>query len=930
MLNQKLILFFFFCIFFNAFLFSALTHHYSFNEGDGDITASEENSPANDASLFGDYHWTKSINASGSLCFKQTGYARIEGYLQTTDFTVCALVMKNDTSKLSTIVSRRTGGDYWFFYIHGPNLIARIWDTSHTAHQVSAGKIETDVWYHVAMRQEDKTLSIFINGVKVNSIDTVNLLKTAGSDLTTRYLTIGSLTIDGNYSFDGNIDDVRIYNSAIDDSEIKSLAANVLNFKSNKRLTKPVANQDISSESSREEKDYTVALADPWALKNKTVTTKTNYKNKLDIRVTAFKKEHIIKVIEIQNTSSQLMDYRIVPCSLILNNFKKTLDGSAMISLHKVVNIGVNNIPTPDALPELRNEDTVTVAPNSKAFIWLNIYTADFDSGSWYGGLEIIPTTSQANYRFIPIDINILPAAIPDNPKPYAFGWANPLMHPFKKYSAEVVIKDFNDYFISGHVIPYEIFNLRSLEFDSSGKLINLPELKKLDEYIDKFGGTNQIYVITPRTREWPKELSGINFNNSIARGNFEKVVKYIRTFFQKKGVGVKNFAWYAADEPDHDKKVEDVIVFGKLMLEVDPEQQLFVTVYSKVTPESLKKINPYVNIWVPKLNMSSEQREIMKNGRKDARFFSYMVLPRSVHPYNEVRSMGVSAFNLGYEGLGIWCYGSLETFYGLSTWHDMETGQVKYSLSYSGSDLPVSSVRKEAWRQAIQDYRYLNWIKNLSKTTKDRTLINESERLIYEMCNNWEKTTTFLDDKLEEARALTLRLLISRNELSPNDSNFELESLASAILLTGNSMHTAWPILKDFSVSSEPPFKDEKEAKKMTDQLVGSVLYRASFRGPSEIVYDFKKNFVGRCLLIYYKEDSPKPELEILCSDNLTKGEWSLCNKVDENWTKINKTDNGAFILNLDRKVGRYFKLKFRGENIQIDEIQILGEETK
>jgi hypothetical protein len=105
--------------------------------------------------------------------------------------------------------------------------------------------------------------------------------------------------------------------------------------------------------------------------------------------------------------------------------------------------------------------------------------------------------------------------------------------------------------------------------------------------------------------------------------------VKAIRRFYESKGLSVRDFAYYAIDEPCSEKSAEDVVNFGKLLQAADPEQQIFVTVYNAVTIEALKMMAPYVNLWVPSLGLNEEQRAIVEKTHPEWRRLSYSVIGR-------------------------------------------------------------------------------------------------------------------------------------------------------------------------------------------------------------------------------------------------------------------------------------------------------------
>jgi hypothetical protein len=81
--------------------------------------------------------------------------------------------------------------------------------------QTPVGLISADEWYHAAATYDGTTIRLYVNGQEKGSEKV--LLNTAA--LTS---TIGRLDREGSY-FDGIIDDVRIYNRALSDEQVKAL-----------------------------------------------------------------------------------------------------------------------------------------------------------------------------------------------------------------------------------------------------------------------------------------------------------------------------------------------------------------------------------------------------------------------------------------------------------------------------------------------------------------------------------------------------------------------------------------------------------------------------------------------------------------------------------------------------------------------------------
>lgn len=82
---------------------------------------------------------------------------------------------------------------------------------------ISSSLMKTGVWYHVAGTYDGDTISLYINGKLVET----TLLKTSISPSTGLTCRIGDLAYGGGRLFDGKIDDVRVWSTALDEETIR-------------------------------------------------------------------------------------------------------------------------------------------------------------------------------------------------------------------------------------------------------------------------------------------------------------------------------------------------------------------------------------------------------------------------------------------------------------------------------------------------------------------------------------------------------------------------------------------------------------------------------------------------------------------------------------------------------------------------------------
>lgn len=136
----------------------------------------------------------------------------------TTGITISTWVKANSLAAYHRIVAKMDGSESTGYMMDatsgGGGIRLRI---DSTDCETAAGVITTSGWYHVAATYDQSTMRIFINGVESKSCARTGSISTNNQDLT-----IGNRS-DNNSSWNGLIDEARIYNRALSPAEIKRL-----------------------------------------------------------------------------------------------------------------------------------------------------------------------------------------------------------------------------------------------------------------------------------------------------------------------------------------------------------------------------------------------------------------------------------------------------------------------------------------------------------------------------------------------------------------------------------------------------------------------------------------------------------------------------------------------------------------------------------
>ncbi|MFA9478485.1 sugar-binding protein [Phycisphaerales bacterium AB-hyl4] len=655
----------------------------------------------------------------------------------------------------------------------------------------------------------------------------------------------------------------------------------------------------------------------------------------------AFQKEHLTLAFGVANLSNAPVRFRILPSEWARLGSTDRAAAADHLTVRRVTEVAISGGSIlRDALPQLRIEDEVTLLPGSHAVIWLTVNTRDMTAGVWRSNLTLVPLLAPDMRKDVALQTTIYPAALPDGPRPYSANWAY-YENPPSSVNREAAYQDQREHHTNIHYLPgYAASGLGSLSYDDQGKPRDDPDFSILDEWIDRFGDRGQFYIFRMDYPRLPAEMGGKdNLDDPQARENFRWWVTKVREHFESRGMSVRDFAWYAADEPDLEG-AHQVRKFGTLMQSADPQQQIYVTVYQAQRVEWLEIMAPYVNVWTMKFNISKEQRDFLL--AQDARYFSYNVLPNTSSPYFSYRREAMLAKVYDSEGIGFWSYEDTGIPRdGSTSW--IPKSATSYAVIYEGQDGVVPSVRWEAWRQGIQDFRYVEWLETLVEASSDATLASQGRTLAAQtpqhILDSRDRTTA--DRSMAELRRIITQLLVA-------DGSVEQEQVdrlvrASPLCLTGNDTLQLYENLDNVSryrYSVAP--SDDPDQTRLTD---GNMQYPSGwvlFNGAPEtwaVTFDLQRPWQLSHLDFLADVNPFVPNVRhftVYLSETGREDDWVKIDEVTlrhEPGTDVLRADAGRmrkdhFIgMELDAMRARYLRLEMKTPGYaRLGEVRIYG----
>lgn len=201
-----------------------LVAYWAFDETDGEV-ASDSSGNGHDGMLIGDPQWVEG-KIGGALKFDQTGDEvdiPFHSDLNQETFTICAWANTETggTGHRAVVSSRDDFPQRGFIFYATPNNTWQFWTGGGGWKSVQGPAVQLDEWEHLAGVYTDGTQTFYVNGELVGErTDAAISINTAQEFL------IGAganETANHNYRFRGMIDEVCLFDRALDESEISVL-----------------------------------------------------------------------------------------------------------------------------------------------------------------------------------------------------------------------------------------------------------------------------------------------------------------------------------------------------------------------------------------------------------------------------------------------------------------------------------------------------------------------------------------------------------------------------------------------------------------------------------------------------------------------------------------------------------------------------------
>ncbi len=375
-----------------------------------------------------------------------------------------------------------------------------------------------------------------------------------------------------------------------------------------------------------------------------------------------------------------------------------------------------------DPLPRLQQGGLFRVAAQDNELLWLTFKSRDVPSGKYTATMTIRSLDDQLSHE-VELVLHVYPLALGAPGRPRVNVW-NPLIRG-RDWAERAA--NMHDYYITCSLLA-NWDEVPVFTGDSEGNVVSdALDFTKFDPYAEQVMQTEaDIYLVTIEShkhRFWPVLPEGQKWNKpgsaapDIKRWSpkfneiFARWVIAFRDHLEAKGLPPDRWAFYIMDEPWPGEELHDVIEFARQVKQADPHVQNYITLpirhgHDEQYIEVSKHVDYLQLIGRPQPALLEEMR---RNARE---IWSYSINLRGENPFFAYRhNVCWQPMHRGEMGTGFWVWDNHSS--GAFLWRDAspkaQPPGVRFSTLYNDHDNSIiPSLRSEAFREGIEDWKYL------------------------------------------------------------------------------------------------------------------------------------------------------------------------------------------------------------------------------
>ena len=450
---------------------------------------------------------------------------------------------------------------------------------------------------------------------------------------------------------------------------------------------------------------------------------------RLDIRVLANEWESAAVVVT--NLTASTMDGQV-----ILGDFV-TADGNTKVPGWDVLQVRTAPLyktntgrKVRDPLPQLQEGDLFRVSPDENELLWLTFKSRGLAPGRYRSTLTVRSLDDRVNQE-VEVILRVYPLALGAEGRPHVNVWNR--LFSGKDWAERAA--NCRDYYITA-CFPDFWPLLPHFTADADGNIIDgTLDFSAWDGGFDEYAKSNvDTYLVVLGWHNrflWPAkredDSTAFNFPRWSPKFNelFAKWTIAFRAHMNEKGLGPDRWAFYIMDEPPPGENRQEVISFARQLRNVGPDMRTYTTFpVGQGTDEQNLELSRYVDI-VQVIGDANPQ--VMEQIRANAKeFWRYSILLRGNSPLLGYRKGACwDRMREGCTGTGFYQWDSRSP--GDFLWRDSIAQETMFSAVYTLHDNTIiPSLRAEAFREGIEDWKYLLMLDEALARCKERNVAAE------------------------------------------------------------------------------------------------------------------------------------------------------------------------------------------------------------
>jgi len=390
-----------------------------------------------------------------------------------------------------------------------------------------------------------------------------------------------------------------------------------------------------------------------------------------------------------------------------------------------------------DALPLL--EGKLSIPSGESREVWLTLFSRGVKPGNYT--TEIVAQAPGLPSSSVKLRTKIYPVSLPDDKPVYIQYWDYLVPEWTTPEMAQAMITDLKAHYVNTPTLhPW----MARLQLDAQGKL--KVDYAALDVLLGYYAQLNpKMLVFSWHPDAYLAKFDAYPFFSPEWKALFKSYINSLVSHLKEKGFGYDRFALHPYDEI-LDAKVCNM---AKLIKEIDPN--ILIIANAVGTPDEMKNIAPYVDIFMPHLygflSQTDETKQLAKTMAKARKYYWTYAnpvppFPQAVSPYSIYRLAVWQTWQEDMGGFGNWIY-NYKTHWNSYRNEDGENWAMVYLANaqdapagISRKELIITSKRWEATREGVEDYVYLSMLKdavNMPAGKLSPELLNEAKRVLAE-----------------------------------------------------------------------------------------------------------------------------------------------------------------------------------------------------